>query len=299
MAQALPGGPPPLRGAGGRGSAPAASKPLMLPPPGRARGAMGGVGTGGEGAALEATGVRKLFGGLVVLDGVDMRLEAGRVHQLIGPNGSGKTTLINVISGALRADGGSVRLAGEEITGLPMLEVNRRGLVRTFQTPQSFAMLTARENVLVATGKNRGESYRRAPLRRLWRGDEEGAMRRAGEALSASGLAEKASERSDSLSGGQRKLLELAKARVGGARVILMDEPIAGVNPTLAHRIFGDIRDMAARDGTTFLVIEHRLDISLAYADRVFAMDSGRIVAEGTAEEVMANRRVEEAYLGR
>jgi len=262
---------------------------------GKAAAAGDGAGT----PALEATGVRKVFGGLVVLDGVDMRLEAGRVHQLIGPNGSGKTTLINVVSGALRADGGSVRLGGEEITNMPMLEVNRRGLVRTFQTPQPFAMLTARENVLVAAGENAGESYRRAPLRRLWRRDEERAMRRAASALSDSGLAEKAAERSDRLSGGQRKLLELARARVGGARVILMDEPIAGVNPSLAHRIFEDIRAMAAAAGTTFLIIEHRLDISLAYADRVFAMDRGRIVAEGTAEEVMADRRVEEAYLGR
>jgi len=259
-----------------------------------------GTATGGAGApALEAIGVRKLFGGLVVLDGVDMRLEAGRVHQLIGPNGSGKTTLINVVSGALRADGGSVRLGGEEITGMPMLEVSRRGLARTFQIPQSFAMLTARENVLVAAGENRGESYRRAPLRRLWRGDEARAMRMAAGALSASGLAGGAATRSDSLSGGQRKLLELAKARVGGARVILMDEPIAGVNPTLAHRIFEDIRAMASAGGATFLIIEHRLDISLEYADRVFAMDRGRIVAEGTAGEVMADRRVEEAYLGR
>lgn len=260
---------------------------------------MGGTGAGGAAPALEVSGVRKLFGGLVVLDGVDMRLEAGGVHQLIGPNGSGKTTLINVVSGALRSDGGSVRLGGEEITNMPVLEVNRRGLARTFQIPQSFAALTARENVLVASGGNAGESYRRAPLRRLWRGDEGRAMRRAAGALSDSGLAEKAAERSDRLSGGQRKLLELAKARVGGARVILMDEPIAGVNPSLAHRIFEDIRAMASAGGITFLIIEHRLDISLAYADRVFAMDRGRIVAEGTAEEVMADRRVEEAYLGR
>lgn len=260
---------------------------------------MGKAGSGGAAPALEVSGVRKLFGGLVVLDGVDMRLEAGGVHQLIGPNGSGKTTLINVVSGALRADGGTVRLGGEEITNMPMLEVRRRGLARTFQIPQSFAALTARENVLVAAGHNAGESYRRAPLRRLWRRDEERAMARAASALSDSGLAEKAAERSDSLSGGQRKLLELAKARVGGAGVMLMDEPIAGVNPSLAHRIFEDIRAMASGAGTTFLIIEHRLDISLAYADRVFAMDAGRIVAEGTTEEVMADRRVEEAYLGR
>ncbi len=250
-------------------------------------------------AILQVRGVRKLFGGLVVLDGVDMDLEEGRIHQLIGPNGSGKTTLINVISGALRADAGSVRLGEEDITNSPMLQTHRLGLVRTFQIPQSFSMLTALENVLVATGDNVGESYRNAPLHHVWKEDEKRAMGMAIGALSSSGLHEKLVTRSDSLSGGQRKLLELAKAKVGNARVLLMDEPIAGVNPTLAHDIFKGIQDMASESGITFLIIEHRLDISLKYADHVFAMDHGRIIASGSADEIVNDERVAESYLGR
>ena len=249
-------------------------------------------------AILSVSGVRKSFGGLEVLNGVDMSLDAGRVYQLIGPNGSGKTTLINVISGALRATAGSVTFEGAETTGMTMLQTRRLGVSRTFQIPQSFEKLTTLENALVATGENSGESYRRAPLHALWRADEERAVATAQDALEKSGILGKQFVESQELSGGQRKLLELAKSIAGDAKLILMDEPIAGVNPKIAHEIFKMIRGMAA-GGVTFLIIEHRLDISLEYADHVFAMDKGRIVAEGSAKDVIADERVVESYLGK
>lgn len=248
---------------------------------------------------LEMSGVRKLFGGQVVLDGVDMSLESGKVYQLIGPNGSGKTTLINVISGALDADGGTIKFEGHDIVNMRMLETYRLGMARTFQIPQLFPKLTVLENALVATGDNIGESYRRAAFHKIWKGDERRAVDIAQSALTKSGILDKQAIESSDLSGGQSKLLELAKAIAGDAKILLMDEPIAGVNPRLAHDIFKMIRTMAVDSGITFLIIEHRLDISLGYADHVFAMDSGKIVAEGSPKEIISNKAVAESYLGK
>lgn len=248
---------------------------------------------------LEMTNVRKIFGGQTVLDGIDMSLDAGRVYHLIGPNGSGKTTLINVISGALEADGGRITYDGHDITDMRMLQTYKLGMARTFQIPQLFENLTVLENTLVATGENSGESYRRAAFHNTWKGDEGRAVEIAQDALAKSKILDKQQIQSDELSGGQSKLLEVAKAIAGDARILLMDEPIAGINPKLAHSIFEMIRTMARTSNVTFLIIEHRLDISLGYADYVFAMDRGKIVASGTPDEIIADKRVAESYLGK
>lgn len=250
-------------------------------------------------AILEISGVRKIFAGHTVLDGIDMTLEEGKVYQLIGPNGSGKTTLINIISGTLEADGGKIMHNGDDITDMQLLQTYRRGLARTFQIPQSFLNLTVLENTLIATGKNSGESYRRAAFHNLWNKDETSAVSRAQNSLDKSGILDKQTIDGGDLSGGQSKLLEVSKAIAGDAKILLMDEPIAGVNPKLAHNIFKMIRDMAHTSNITFLIIEHRLDISLEYADYVFAMDRGKIVASGTPEEIISDKRVSESYLGK
>jgi len=200
--------------------------------------------------------VTKAFGGLVVLDGVNMEVEQGKLYQLIGPNGSGKTTLINVVSGLLKPDLGSITFDNHDITRLNPLETFKTGLVRTFQIPQPFTNLTTLENLLTAGSDNSGESYSRAPLQQLWRNDEERIMKKSFELLGMINLLEQQEIQSQNLSGGQLKLLELGKAMMPGTKMILMDEPIAGVNPTLAHNIFEMIQKIRDEQGITFLIIK-------------------------------------------
>ena len=249
-------------------------------------------------AILSVNGVHKHFGGLVVLDGVNMELEEKKLYQLIGPNGSGKTTLINVISGLFKPDEGSIIFDGHDITNLGPLKTSKTGLIRTFQIPQPFTKLTTLENLLTASGNNSGESFMKAPLKQLWVKDEKRIMEKSFEMLGMVNLLEQWEIQSQNLSGGQLKLLELGKAMMSGAKMILMDEPIAGVNPTLAHDIFEKIRKICDEQGITFLIIEHRLDIALQYADHVFAMDNGKIVAEGSSDEIINHPKVIESYLG-
>ncbi len=247
---------------------------------------------------LSISGIRKHFGGLVVLDGVDMELEEKKLYQLIGPNGCGKTTLINVVSGLLKPDEGKIIFDGNDITQSGPLDTYKTGLVRTFQIPQPFTKLTTLENFLIAGPQNSGESFRRAPLKSQWSNDEKKIMKDAFEMLELVNLSEQWENQSQNLSGGQLKLLELGRAMMSGAKMILMDEPIAGVNPTLAHDIFEKIRKIISKQGITFLIIEHRLDIALQYADHIFAMDKGKIIVEGGPDEIVKHPKVIESYLG-
>lgn len=251
------------------------------------------------GDILTVSGVAKRFGGPPVLADIRLGIERGGIFQLIGPNGSGKTTLINVISGLMRPDAGRVEFDGADITEMGLYETYRRGLVRTWQIPQPFYDLATAENVLVSSATNSGESFLLAPLRPRWAADERRVSGDASAVMGIVGLAEQADVRSKNLSGGQQKLLELARALMSGAKMILMDEPIAGVNPTLAHSIFEKITSICRERGITFLIVEHRLDISLQYVDGVFAMDRGRIVAEGPPDEVVKHPAVVASYLGR
>lgn len=241
--------------------------------------------------------IKKHFDGLMVLDGLCMDLEGGKIYQIIGPNGSGKTTLINVISGLLKPNEGKIIFEGEDITNKSMYQTFKTGIIRTWQIPQPFINLTTLENFLVSS-KNKGESFLFAPLKSKWKDDEKKISDEAFEIMKMTNLVEQQNISSQNLSGGQQKLLELGRAMMSGAKMILMDEPIAGVNPTLAHEIFKKITKICKEQKITFLIVEHRLDIALQYSDYVFAIDRGQIIAKGTSDEVIKHPKVIESYLG-
>ena len=247
---------------------------------------------------LSISGIRKHFGGISVLDGINMELEEGKLYQLIGPNGSGKTTLINVVSGLLKPDEGNITFDGHDITQKGLYDTYNTGLVRTWQIPQPFTNLTTMENFLISSSGNSGESFLLAPLKSKWKNDEKKIIDNSVEIMEMVSLLEQKDTPSQNLSGGQQKLLELGRAMMSGAKMILMDEPIAGVNPTLAHEIFNKISKICKRQKITFLIVEHRLDIALQYADHVFAMDRGKIIVEGSSDEVIKHPKVVESYLG-
>jgi branched-chain amino acid transport system ATP-binding protein len=247
---------------------------------------------------LSISDITKNFGGLTVLDGIDMDLEQGKLYQLIGPNGSGKTTLINVISGLLKPDGGKIIFDGTDITQKGLFDTYKTGLVRTWQIPQPFNTLTTMENFLISSSGNAGESFLIAPLKSKWKNDEKRIADKAMEIMEMVSLVEKKDTTSQNLSGGQQKLLELGRAMMSDASMILMDEPIAGVNPTLAHEIFDKISNLCKKQKITFLIVEHRLDIALQYADHVFAMNRGKIIAQGSSDDVIKHPKVMESYLG-
>ena len=248
---------------------------------------------------LSVSGVEKHFGGNVVLDGIDMEIEEGRLYQLIGPNGSGKTTLINVISGLLQPENGTIIFDGADITKKGLYDTFDTGLVRTWQIPQPFINLTTLENMMIPSGSNSGESFLLAPLKSKWKKDEERITGEALEIMDMVSLTAQKDIASQNLSGGQQKLLELGRAMMSGAKMILMDEPIAGVNPTLAHEIFNKISKICKENGVTFLIIEHRLDIALQYADYIFALNRGKIIAQGNPDDVIRHPEVVESYLGK
>ncbi len=247
---------------------------------------------------LSISGITKHFGGLTVLDGIDMEIEQGKLYQLIGPNGSGKTTLINVISGLLKPDDGKIIFDDIDITQKGLFDTYNTGLVRTWQIPQPFNSLTTMENFLISSSGNAGESFLMAPLKSKWKKDEKRIADKAMEIMDMVSLVEKKDIKSQNLSGGQQKLLELGRAMMSDASMILMDEPIAGVNPTLAHEIFDKISNLCKKQKITFLIVEHRLDIALQYADHVFAMNRGKIIAQGSSDDVIKHPKVMESYLG-
>jgi branched-chain amino acid transport system ATP-binding protein len=247
---------------------------------------------------LRISGIRKSFGSLHALDGVTFGVNEKEVHILIGPNGSGKTTLINVVSGFYKPDSGTVTLSGKDVTSLPAHKMYAMGVSRTFQIPSLFTKLTIMENTLVAEKGNPGESFRRSLLKRSWIQREKDATERAFKILQLLGLDNIWDRQASTLSGGQMKLLELARALMSGSKLALLDEPISGVNPTLAHEIFERILKLRDELGVTFLIVEHRLEIALSYVDMVTAMALGKVVAAGKPDLVMTDPKVIEAYLG-
>lgn len=250
------------------------------------------------GVVLEVRNISKSFGNLRAVDGVTLDVEEKSITILIGPNGSGKTTLINLISGRYKPDSGEVFYNKREITGMPPHKLYRMGLARTFQIPALFLRLSVLENVMVAKKDNPGESFARAVLKSSWTKAEEETAEEAFKILKAVGLLQVWEAPAGNLSGGQMKLLEMGRALMSGAKLLLLDEPISGVNPTLAHEIFKTMLRLREDLGVTFFVIEHRLDIALGYVDQVVAMALGKIIASGSPEKVVNDPEVIEAYLG-
>ncbi|HUG63496.1 MAG TPA: ABC transporter ATP-binding protein [Methylomirabilota bacterium] len=263
------------------------------------------IGTGGpneagdgHGAILEARNVVKRFGGVAAVDGVSLSVGRGEIVGLIGPNGAGKTTMFDLIAGLHRPTAGSVLVEGRAVEGEP---ANRRiatGLGRTFQIPRPFPDMTLVENVMTAAQGHLGE--RILPNwfagRRVAAAERE-TYDRTMALLEFVSLAHLADEPARVLSGGQRKLLEIARVLMADPKIILLDEPAAGVNPTLLEVIIDRIVAINGR-GVTFLVIEHNMDMVARLCGRVLVMASGRVLAEGRPEEVARDRRVVEAYLG-
>ncbi|ACL56537.1 ABC transporter ATP-binding protein [Methylobacterium nodulans] len=247
---------------------------------------------------LEIRDISKAYGGFRALDGVRLSMEAGGLFGLIGPNGAGKSTLFSVVSGFLRADAGEVRLDGRRIDALPAAARARAGMVRTFQVPREFRHLTVRENLMAAAPNQTGEGLLGLFLRpSRVRAEEAAIAAQVEETIRFLKLARVADTPSGRLSGGQKKLLELGRALMVEPRLILLDEPFAGVNPVLIEELMERILELNAR-GIGFLVIEHDLDALTRLVPRLAVMDRGRVIAAGPPEAVLADRTVREAYLG-
>jgi branched-chain amino acid transport system ATP-binding protein len=242
--------------------------------------------------------VRKSFGNLHALDGISLQVAERKVSILIGPNGSGKSTLINVISGLYSPDSGKIIFDNKDITDFAPHKLYKMGIARTFQIPALFWNLTVLENLLIAEKNNPGESFLRSLLNSFWKDSERKAMEKASRILELLGLSGLWNQPSFKLSGGQMKLVEIGRALMSDAKLLLLDEPVSGVNPTLAHEIFSRILKLRDELGLTFFIVEHRLDIALKYVDEIFAMALGKLIASGLPDEVMNNKKVIEAYLG-
>ena len=245
---------------------------------------------------LETRNLSKFFDGLKALDGVNIKVKKRNITLIIGPNGSGKTTLINVISGFYKATSGRVIFEGEDITNRPPHEIYELGIVRSFQIPQPLRKLTVLENLLIAE-KHIGEGVLSSLKYSKWLEQEEELVERAFKILEFLKIDHLWDTEAYKLSGGQLKLVEVGRALMTNPKLIIMDEPIAGVAPALAHEILNRLTELK-RKGITFLIVEHRLDIILKYVDYIYAMANGRVIAEGVEDEIINNPKVVEVYLG-
>jgi branched-chain amino acid transport system ATP-binding protein len=243
--------------------------------------------------------VTKRFGGITAVDDCSFALHEGTITGLIGPNGAGKTTLFNMVAGAFAPTAGRILLDGDDVTGLPAHQLFERGLVRTFQIPHEFHRMTCLENLLLVPEGQVGETLWNAWLR--WpriRGQERRLRERAEEVLEFLNLHHVRDVLAGHLSGGQKKLLELGRTMMTDARLVLLDEPGAGVNKTLLVDIARSIRTLNEERGYTFCIIEHDMDLIASLCDPVVVMAEGTVLTQGTMAEVRANPEVLDAYLG-
>ncbi len=243
--------------------------------------------------------LEKHFGGFHAVDGASLEIKAGTITGLIGPNGAGKTTLFNVIAGRLPPTSGRVTMDGEDITGLPPHELFHKGLLRTFQIAHEFSSMTVRENLMMVPSGQSGESIWNAWVGRKKIAEEEQALlKKADEVLDFLTIDHLKDEKAGNLSGGQKKLLELGRTMMVDARIVFLDEVGAGVNRTLLNTIGDAIVRLNRERGYTFCMIEHDMDFIKRLCDPVIVMAEGKVLAEGSADAIMQNEQVIEAYLG-
>jgi ABC-type branched-subunit amino acid transport system ATPase component len=241
----------------------------------------------------------KRFEGFAAVNGTSFDIERGSITALIGPNGAGKTTVFNLISSFLTLDEGSIEFQGRPIGNLKPHDISRAGIGRTFQTTRVLHKMSVIDNVRVASMGHPGERLRWAMLRtKRTRQFERDVDQRAHEMLELVGLTAMADEYAATLSGGQRKLLEFARVMMQQPQMVLLDEPTAGVLPTLGETLIGHVKAQRAAHGTTFMIIEHNMDVVMSASDRVIVMNEGAVIADGAPSEVQANEEVIDAYLG-
>jgi len=267
------------------------------PPAGQTAPPPPAAGTPPADVVLQATNVSRDFGGVHAVSGVSLSVTRGTLTGLIGPNGAGKSTLLALLAGTDRVTSGTIRYQGQDVTKVPAYRRARLGLVRTFQLASEFKRLTVLENLLSAAPGNRGAGFLGAVAgRRYWRDDEAAAIAKAAEILRRFGLESLANSYAGDLSGGQRRLVEIMRALMTEPRMLLLDEPMAGVHPELARRI-GDLLVGLCRDGLTILMVEHELAIMDEFCDPVIVMADGSVLAEGTMAQLRDRTEVVEAYL--
>lgn len=244
-----------------------------------------------------ADGVRRSFGGITAVDVEHLEIPRGAITALIGPNGAGKTTLFNLLTGFDRPNEGTWSFEGKSLSGIPAYKVSRMGLVRTFQLTKALGLLTVLDNMKLGATGQRGEKFWPSLIPPLWRAQDRALETRAMELLQKFKLDAKSADFAASLSGGQRKLLEMARALMTDPTLVMLDEPMAGVNPALTQSLLDHILDLKD-EGMTVLFVEHDMHMVRHIADWVVAMAEGRVVAEGDPDTVMRNPAVIDAYLG-
>lgn len=243
--------------------------------------------------------LHKHFGGFHAVDGASLSIETGSITGLIGPNGAGKTTLFNVIAGRLPPTSGRVSMAGKDITGLPPHELFHKGLLRTFQIAHEFGSMTVRENLMMVPAAQKGETLWNTWFSRAQIAREEARLRdKADEVLEFLTISHLAEQKAGHISGGQKKLLELGRTMMVDAKIVFLDEVGAGVNRTLLNTIGDAIIRLNQERGYTFCVIEHDMDFIARLCNPVICMAEGKVLAQGTVEQVKNDERVIEAYLG-
>jgi len=246
---------------------------------------------------LVVDGLQRHFGGLLAVDVAHLEVQKGAITALIGPNGAGKTTLFNLLTGFDKPDQGSWTFAGRDFSGVPAHKVAHHGMVRTFQLTKSLALLTVMENMKLGATRQRGERFWPSLVRPLWRSQEKDIEERADGLLERFKLSHVRDEFAGALSGGQRKLLEMARALMVQPDLVMLDEPMAGVNPALKQSLLTHVKQLRD-EGMTVLFVEHDMDVVYDISDWVVVLAQGRIIAEGPPASIGANPKVIDAYLG-
>ncbi len=251
-----------------------------------------------DGLAIDVESIRCTYGGVVAVDGVSLRVSRGECVGIIGPNGAGKSTLLDNISGMNLEYEGKVAIFGTDVSRWPLHRRARLRMARSFQVPRMFGRMSVLSNLMAAPQGQRGENPFRA-VWGAWRDDERRNLARAYELLAQFSIEHVADSYASQLSGGQERLLELARALMSGPELLLLDEPFAGVSPANRSRLVRHIRELSVKSGVTVLMVEHRLEWVRQLCDRIIVMAEGRVIAQGSLADVVRERHVIDAYLGR